>query len=163
MDVSREITLPVDRETAWEAVSDLDRWLTEEGSLELELEPGAEAELTLPGGEVRWATVEDVQPLELLSFWWHSDGALATLVELTLTDADAGAGTRVVVVERGYAGQPICGSPWAGGAWSGPRALSAAAATASPSYPLGSAWVLSVIEWDPALARLRDALELVAA
>ena len=46
MDVSREITLPVDRETAWEAVTDLDRWLTSDGSLDLE--PGAEGELTLP-------------------------------------------------------------------------------------------------------------------
>ena len=55
MDVSREIILPVDRDTAWDAVCDLDRWLTEEGS-ELDLEPGAEGELTLAGGEVRWAT-----------------------------------------------------------------------------------------------------------
>lgn len=161
MDVSREITLPVDRQTAWEAVADLDRWLTEGGSIVLE--PGAEGELTLTGGEVRWATVEDVQPGALLSFWWHADGALATLVEVTLTDADAGAGTHVVVVETGYAGQPMCGSPWAGGASSGPRAASAAAATASPSYPIGRAWVLNVVEWQPPLARLHDSLDLVAA
>jgi hypothetical protein len=159
MDVSREITLPVDRETAWEAVTDLDRWLTEAGSVDLE--PGAEGELTLPGGETRWATVEDVQPGELLAFWWHAPDALATLVEVTLTDAVGG--TRVVVVERGYAGQPICGSPWAGGASSGPRAASAAAATASPSYPIGRAWVLSVLDWEPPLARLESSLDLVAA
>jgi uncharacterized protein YndB with AHSA1/START domain len=161
MDVSREILLPVDRETAWEAVTDLDRWLTAGGSLDLE--PGAEGELTLPDGEVRWATVEDVRPGELLSFWWHGDGALATLVELTLVNADAGAATRVLVVERGYAGTPICGSPWAGGAQGGPRALSAAAGTASPSYPLGSAWIVSGLDWEPALARLRDSFDLVAA
>jgi len=161
MDVSREITLPVDRDTAWEAVTDLDRWLTEGGSLDLE--PGAEGELTLTGGETRWATVEQVTPGECLSFWWHTEGALATLVEVTLTDADAGAGTRVVVVETGYAGQPVCGSPWAGGASSGPRAASAAAATASPSYPIGRVWVLSVVEWEPPLARLHDSLDLVAA
>jgi hypothetical protein len=161
MDVSREITLPVDRETAWEAICDLDRWLIRDGSLELE--PGADGELTLSDGEVRWATVEDVAPNELLSFWWHADGALATLVEVTLTDADAGRATRVVVAERGYAGAPICGSPWAGGAQCGPRARSAAAATASPSYPLGSAWVLSAIEWDAPLARLHADLDLVSA
>ena len=163
MDVSREITLPVDRETAWEAVADLDRWLTEGGSLDLE--PGAEGELTLSGGETRWATVEQVTPGEHLSFWWHADGALATLVEVTLTDAvsDAGAATRVIVVESGYAGQPVCGSPWAGGASSGPRAASAAAATASPSYPIGRVWLLSVVEWDAPLARLHDSLDLVAA
>jgi hypothetical protein len=161
MDVSREITLPVDRETAWEAVTDLDRWLTAAGSLELE--PGAEGELTLPDGEVRWAIVEEVQAGELLSFWWHADGALATLVELTLVDADGGRATRVVVAERGYAGAPICGSPWAGGAQRGPRARSAAAATASPSYPLGSAYVLSAIEWEAPLARLQAGFDLVAA
>ena len=100
---------------------------------------------------------------ELLAFWWHAPDALATLVEVTLTDADAGRATRVVVVERGYAGQPMCGSPWAGGAWSGPRARSAAAATASPSYPIGRAWVVSGLDWEPALARLRSSLDLVAA
>jgi len=160
MDVSREIVLPVDRDTAWEAVTDLDRWLTT-GGCTLELEPGAEGELTLPGGETRWATVEAVEDGELLAFWWHAPDALATLVEVTLVDAVAG--TRVVVVERGYASQPICGSPWAGGAWGGPRAQSSAAATASPSYPIGSAWVLSVNDWDPAIERLRSSLDLVAA
>ena len=161
MEVSREITLPVDRETAWDAICDLDHWLVSDGSLELE--PGADGELTLPGGEVRWATVEDVAHGERLSFWWHADGALATLVEVTLADADAGRATRVVVVERGYAGAPICGSPWAGGAQRGPRARSAAAATASPSYEVGSAWVLSAIEWEAPLARLQAGLDLVAA
>jgi len=161
MDVSREITLPVDRDAAWEAVCDLDRWLVAGGSLELE--PGAEGELTLPDGEVRWAIVEDVQAGELLSFWWHADGALATLVEVTLADADAGRATRVLVAERGYAGAPICGSPWAGGAQRGPLARSGAAATASPSYPLGRAWVVSGLDWEPPLARLLDALDLVAA
>jgi uncharacterized protein YndB with AHSA1/START domain len=159
MDVSREITLPVDRETAWEAVIDLDRWLTEAGTVALQA--GAEGELTLPGGETRWAIVEEVQPGELLAFWWHAPDALATLVEVTLTDAVGG--TRVVVVERGYAGRPICGSPWAGGASSAPRAASAAAATASPSYPLGRAWVLSGLDWEPPLARLQSSLDLVAA
>jgi hypothetical protein len=161
MDVSRETVLPVDRDTAWEAVTDLDRWLTAGGSLNLE--PGAEGELTLPGGETRWATVEEVTPGELLAFWWHAPDALATLVEVTLVDADAGRATRVVVVERGYAGQPVCGSPWAGGASCGPRAGSAAAATASPSYEIGRAWFVSALEWEPPLERLRDALDLVAA
>ncbi len=160
MDVSREITLPVDRERAWEAVTDLDRWLTQAGS-ELELEPGAEGELTLPGGETRWATIEEVRDGELLAFWWHAPDTLATFVEVTLTDAVGG--TRVVVVERGYAGQPVCGSPWAGGAWSGPRARSGAAATASPSYPIGRAWIVSGLDWEPSLARLRDSVDLVAA
>jgi uncharacterized protein YndB with AHSA1/START domain len=161
MDVSREIVLPVDRDTAWEAVTDLERWLVVDGSLELS--PGSEGSLTLPGGETRWACVEEVTPGELLSFWWHPPDALATLVEVSLVDADAGRCTRVVVVERGYASQPVCGSPRAGGAWNGPRARSAAAGTASPSYELGSAWIVSGLDWEPPLARLGSALDLVAA
>ena len=159
MDVTREITLPLDPDAAWDAVIDLERWLTDAGSLELE--PGAEGELMLRDGETRWATVEDVRPRERLSFWWHAPDALATLVELDLVAVDDG--TRVVVVESGYAGQPVCGSPWAGGASCGPRALSAAAATASPSFALGHAHVLTTLDWAPALARLRHAAELVEA
>lgn len=159
MDVIREITLPLDRDAAWEAVTDLERWLTADGSLELE--PGASGELTLRDGETRWATVEAVRVGEHLSFWWHAPDALATLVAVDLVAvAD---GTRVVVVESGYAGQPVCGSPWAGGAASGPRARSAAAATASPSFPIGRAHVLTTLEWEPPLARLRRAGEPVGA
>lgn len=159
MDVTREITLPVDPDTAWEAVTDLERWLTDDGSLELE--PGAEGELTLRDGETRWATVEAVRPGEHLSFWWHAYDALATLVEVDLVAVDDG--TRIVVVERGYAGSPVCGSPWAGGASSGPRAASAAAATASPSLPIGRAHVLTLLDLEPALERLRRAGDLVTA
>jgi len=158
MDVTREITLPMDPQTAWDAVIDLERWLTDDGALELE--PGAEGELTLHDGETRWATVQEVRPGEHLSFWWHSYDALATLVEVSLVAVPDG--TRIVVVESGYAGAPVCGSPWAGGA-SGPRARSAAAATASPSFEVGHASVLTTLDWEPALERLRSALELVEA
>jgi hypothetical protein len=159
MDVTREITLPVDPQTAWDAVTDLERWLTDGG--ELELEPGAEGELTLRDGETRWATVDEVRPGEHLSFWWHAPDALATFVEVSLVAVPKG--TRIVVVESGYAGTPVCGSPWAGGASSGPRARSAAAATASPSFAIGHAHVLTTLDWEPALERLRHAGELVEA
>jgi hypothetical protein len=72
-------------------------------------------------------------------------------------------GTRVVVVESGYASDPVCGSPWAGGASSGPRARSAAAATASPSLAIGRAYVLTTLDWEPALERLRHAGDLIPA
>ena len=98
---------------------------------------------------------------EHLSFWWHAPDALATLVAVDLVAVDGG--TRVVVVESGYAGSPVCGSPWAGGASSGPRARSAAAATASPSLPIGHAHVLTTLNWEPALARLRHSADLVEA
>jgi uncharacterized protein YndB with AHSA1/START domain len=159
MDVTREITLPIDPDAAWDAVIDLERWLTDDGALELQ--PGAEGELTLRDGETRWATVEDVRPGERLSFWWHAPDALATLVEVSLIAVPTG--TRVVVVESGYAGQPMCGSPSSGGAGHAPRARSAASATASPSFPLGHAYVLTTLDWEPALERLRRSRELVEA
>ncbi|MDQ3723563.1 MAG: SRPBCC domain-containing protein, partial [Actinomycetota bacterium] len=142
MDVTREITLPVDPQAAWDAVIDLERWLTDDGSLELE--PGAAGELTLRDGETRWVTVEEVRVGERLSFWWHAPDTLATLVEVDLVAVSDG--TRVVVVESGYAGQPVYGSPWSGGAWPGPRPRSAAAATASPSLPIGRASVLTTLD-----------------
>jgi uncharacterized protein YndB with AHSA1/START domain len=104
MDVTRDVILPVDRDAAWAAVTDLELWLAED--CDLELEPGAEGELTLPGGETRRTSVEDVEPGERLTFWWHAHDEPATRVELTL--ADAAEGTRVVVVESGYAGAPVC-------------------------------------------------------
>jgi uncharacterized protein YndB with AHSA1/START domain len=159
MDVTREITLPIDADAAWDAVTDLECWLTDGGSLELA--PGAEGELTLRDGETRWATVEEVSPGERLSFWWHAPDALATLVEVNLIAVATG--TRIVVVESGYAGQPVCRSRWSGGASSGPRAGSAAAATASPSFPIGHAYVVTTLDWTPALARLRRAAHLVTA
>ena len=91
MDVTREITLPVDPETAWNAVTDLERWLTDDGSLELE--PGAEGALTLRDGETRWATVEEVRPGEHLSFWWHAPDALATLVEVASSPSPTARGS----------------------------------------------------------------------
>ena len=113
------------------------------------------------GRETRWATVEEVRPGEHLSFWWHAYDALATLVEVSLVAVSEG--TRIVVVESGYAGHPVCGSPWAGGASSGPRARSAAAATASPSFAIGHAYVLTTLDWEPALERLRRSGDLVTA
>lgn len=161
MEVTREIVLDLPRDEAWQAVCDLERWVAE--CSDVELEPGAHGELTLPGGETRYATVEDVEPRERLSFWWHAPDTLATRVEVTLADAESGppARTRVVVVESGYAGAPVCGSPWAGGAGCGPRARSAAAATASPRLEVGVAWSVAAIDWEPALARLGG--ELVGA
>jgi len=159
MDVTREITLPLDREAAWDTVTDLERWLIEDGSLDLK--PGEEGELTLPGGETRWATVDEVVAPEHLCFWWHAYDALATRVELTLVEVPEG--TRVVVVESGYAGEPVCGPPSSGGAQPGPRARSAAAATASPSFDVGRAWILVATDWEPAFERLRRCGESVAA
>ena len=98
MDVTRDIVLPVDREDAWEVVSDPAAWLVREA--DLELVPGAEGTL-----DERRAIVEEVSPGERLAFWWGEDGALLTRVELTLDDVRGG--TRVTVVESGPATGPV--------------------------------------------------------
>lgn len=101
--VTREVTLPLDADQAWETVTELEDWLVDDA--DLELEPGAEGTLTLPDGEERSARVEEVEPGERLTFWWWGEETPATLVELVLTPAVAG--TRVVVVESGALVGPL--------------------------------------------------------
>src|SRR3954465_11012457 len=108
--VTREVTLPLDAEEAWETVTELEEWLVDDA--DLELEPGGEGTLRLTEGEGgraggeggepggRPAVVEDVEPGERLAFWWWAGDAPATRVELTLVPAVSG--TRVVVVESGF-------------------------------------------------------------
>ena len=101
--VTREVTLPLDTEQAWETVTELQDWLVDDQ--DLELEPGAEGTLTLPDGEERSARVEEVEPGEKLTFWWWGEDAPATYVELVLTPAVSG--TRVVVIESGALVGPV--------------------------------------------------------
>ena len=56
--VTREVTLPLDAEQAWETVTELEDWLVDDA--DLELEPGAEGTLTLPDGEERTAAYVSV-------------------------------------------------------------------------------------------------------
>lgn len=100
--VSREIRLPLDAGEAWEAVTELDAWLADDA--DLTLEPGEEGTLRLPDGEERRAVVEEVEPCERLTFWWWTEDAPATHVELTLVPAVSG--TVVRVVESGFATAP---------------------------------------------------------
>jgi hypothetical protein len=110
--VTREVTLPLDPEQAWETVTELEDWLVDDA--DLELEPGAEGTLTLPDGEERSARVEEVAPGERLTFWWWGAEAPATYVELQLTPAVSG--TRVTVIESGALVGPVarCGPRLAG-------------------------------------------------
>ena len=98
MDVIKDIVLPVDRDTAWDVVTDPEAWLAERA--DLELVPGAEGTL-----DDRRTIVEEVTPGERLAFWWDDGGALLTRVELTLVDAVGG--TRITVVESGPATGPV--------------------------------------------------------
>ena len=159
MDVTREITLPVDPDAAWEAVTDLERWLTDDGSLELE--PGAAGELTLRDGETRWATVEDVRVGEHLSFWWHAPDALATLVERRPRRRRRTARAS----SSSSAATPASRSAARRG-----RAARARPARAQRRRRDGVAELpdrprlrAHALDWEPALARLRRAADLVEA
>jgi len=104
--VTRELLLEdLDPHQAWNAVIDMETWLAEEA--ELELEPGAEGRFRLDDGSERRALVEEVDPGRTLSWWWWSDEAddLGTRVEVRLVEAISG--TRVVVVEEGFAAGPV--------------------------------------------------------
>src|SRR5437588_10606080 len=96
--VRREVILPVDRETAWEALSDpaeLASWLAEE--VELEIRPGAEGWLRSETGERCPALVEEVVEQRRIVLRWSQGDGPETIVELTLDDVPEG--TRRVVVE----------------------------------------------------------------
>ena len=115
--VRREIVLPVERERAWELLTEpaeLREWLADE--VELEPEPGAPLRVEWAGGEVREGEVEEVEPERRLRFRWD-DGTtgVPSRVEWTLDDAPGG--TRVTVVERPLVplelhGVPLTWSPW---------------------------------------------------
>ena len=97
--VTREIVLPVERERAWELLTEpaeLEEWLADE--VELEPEEGAPLHVRWEGGEARDGVVEEVEEHRLLRFRWDDDATgIPSRVEWTLHDAPGG--TRVRVVE----------------------------------------------------------------
>jgi uncharacterized protein YndB with AHSA1/START domain len=130
--VRRAITLPVDRERAWRAVTEeLDAWLADE--VDLDPVEGGAVTVRWSDGRERTGVVEDVAEERRLSFRWSEDGSEESLVELTLDDVEEG--TRVTVLEapmRSLADGTAILAP-AAGAW-GPqmRALHAQTSRTGP-------------------------------
>jgi uncharacterized protein YndB with AHSA1/START domain len=96
--VRREIVLPVDRERAWELLTEsgeLETWLAD--AVEFAAEEGAPLRASWDDGEERAGVVEEVEPERRIRFVWTGADD-ASEVEWTLVDAVAG--TRVLVVER---------------------------------------------------------------
>jgi uncharacterized protein YndB with AHSA1/START domain len=98
--VRREIVLPVERERAWELLtepSELREWLADD--VDLEAEEGAPLRVAWATGEERAGVVEEVEERRRLRFRWDDDATgVPSRVEWTLDDAPGG--TRVVVEER---------------------------------------------------------------
>ena len=113
--VNREIVLPVDRERAWELItepSELEEWLADE--VEFSPEEDAPVRVAWEDGDTREGVVEEVAEHERIVFRWGD-----SRVEWALDD-DPG-GTRLRVTERRMVGDSF---EW------GPRLSALAAAGA---------------------------------
>jgi uncharacterized protein YndB with AHSA1/START domain len=102
--VNREVVLPVDRERAWELItepSELEGWLADE--VEFEAEEDAPLRVT-ERGETREGVVEEVADLERIVFRWGD-----SRVEWALEDAPGG--TRFLVTEHRYVADTITWGP----------------------------------------------------
>ena len=95
--VRREIVLPVERERAWELLTEpreLREWLADD--VELEPEEGAPLRVAWHNGEAREGVVEEVDDGRRLRFRWDdASTGVPSRVEWTLDDAPGG--TRVTV------------------------------------------------------------------
>ena len=103
--VNREIVLPVDRERAWELITEpaeLEEWLADE--VEFEPEADAPVRVAWDGGEEREGVVEHVTEAERIVFTWGD-----SRVEWALEDAPGG--TRFLVTEHRYARDTITWGP----------------------------------------------------
>ena len=114
--IRREVVLPVDRDAAWEVLSDpreLETWFADE--VDLDIEPGAEGAVRWDDGEERIAVVEEVAEGRRLALRWRAPaGGEESIVELTLDDHDDG--TLLVVVELPVAAVRAVSTVLTGGA-----------------------------------------------
>jgi uncharacterized protein YndB with AHSA1/START domain len=112
--VNREIVLPVDRERAWELITEpaeLEEWLADE--VEFEPEEDAPVRVAWDSGEERGGFVEEVADRERIVFTW-GDSRVVWALE------DAPGGTRFLVTEHRHAADSVV--------W-GPRLLALSAAS----------------------------------
>jgi uncharacterized protein YndB with AHSA1/START domain len=102
--VNREVVLPVDRERAWELItepSELEGWLADE----VEFEPVEDAPLRITeGGATREGVVETVVDSERIVFRWGD-----SRVEWALEDHPDG--TRFLVTEHRFAADAVTWGP----------------------------------------------------
>ena len=92
MQIEREIVLPVERDEAWEALTEpgqLEEWFAND--VELDPTPGGIGVFRWNDGDVRHAVVEVAEESERLVLRWDDDG----LVELTLDEHPDGTRVRV--------------------------------------------------------------------
>lgn len=114
--IERSVELPVGRQRAWDAITrpeQISQWF--QGLWEFELKPGAPIHFDFADYGVHRGRVEVVEPMDRVVYLWthegrNWDGSIPidqvpnTLMEFRLSDA--GAGTRLTVIESGFAALP---------------------------------------------------------
>ena len=103
--VNREIVLPVDRERAWELITEpaeLEEWLADE--VEFSPEEDAPVRVAWEDGDSREGVVEEVAEQERIVFRWGD-----SRVEWVLEDHPAG--TRFLVTEHRHAADSLVWGP----------------------------------------------------
>ena len=102
--VERETLVEASPEEVWEALTDEDR-LEEWMAPEVELDPFEGGEISVrDGDDHRTGTVETMEESERFAFTWSRPGEGESFVEFTLEPA--GGGTRLTVIETGFAQLP---------------------------------------------------------
>lgn len=109
--IERTVTLPSDPLAVWRALTTaegLSAWFGERASIDLR--PGGAAALTFAGGTTVDMRIERVEEPTVFAYTWRlpdlpADDPRRTYVEFTL-EPD-GAGTRLRVVETGFAQLPV--------------------------------------------------------
>jgi uncharacterized protein YndB with AHSA1/START domain len=114
--IERTIELPVTRQRAWDAITtpqQISQWF--HGLWEFELTPGAPIHFDFGDWGIHRGRVETVEPMDRVVYLWTHEGkdwdaatpiddVPNTLMEFRL--ADARNGTRLTVVESGFASLP---------------------------------------------------------
>jgi uncharacterized protein YndB with AHSA1/START domain len=117
--IEREIELPADVDTVWQAVTDpdfLSEWLADE--VWLDLRPGGDARF-VTGDEVRTGWVEEISPPAAdgsgrLAFWWEVDDEPASRVCFSVNSGDDGGTVLRIVETRPLAVLDLVGVPLPG-------------------------------------------------
>jgi uncharacterized protein YndB with AHSA1/START domain len=108
--IERTVELAHPPAEVWAALTTpegLGTWFGDQATIDLR--PGGSAKMTWTGGHVADMRIERVEEPEVFGFTWHIEGLpdddpRRTYVEFTLQPA--GAGTRLTVVETGFAQLP---------------------------------------------------------
>lgn len=114
--IERSIELPVGRQRAWDAITtpeQISQWF--QGLWQFDLQPGAPIYFDFGEWGIHRGRVEEVEPMDRVVYLWTHEGkewdaavpiddVPNTLMEFRLTDA--GVGTRLTVVESGFAALP---------------------------------------------------------